>query len=83
MFKADIKVTLKKSVFDPQGATVMHSLETLGFQNVSNVRIGKFIQVEIDTNSGDEAKKHVEKMCDQLLANPVIESFSYDVKEIS
>ncbi len=83
MFKADIKVTLKKSVFDPQGATVMHSLETLGFKSVNNVRIGKFIQVEIDGNSVDEANEFIEKMCDQLLANPVIESYTYEVEEIS
>ena len=83
MYKADIKVTLKKSVFDPQGATVMHSLETLGFNDVSNVRIGKFIQIDIDCGSKDEANDYVEKMCDQLLANPVIESYSFELEEMS
>lgn len=81
MYKADIKVTLKKSVFDPQGATVMNSLKTLGFETVTGVRIGKAIELQLNAKNIDDAKAKVETMCDQLLANPVVETYSYKVEE--
>jgi phosphoribosylformylglycinamidine synthase len=79
--KAIVNVHLKKGVLDPQGKAVHHALETLGFKNVKDVRIGKQIIIELDSQSIEEAKKEVEEMAKELLANPVIENFEIEVKE--
>ena len=79
--KANIKVTLKKGIFDPQGETVKKSLNTLGFNDVSSVRIGKYIEVELNATSIENAKEEVSKMCDQLLANFNIEAYDFDIME--
>ncbi len=76
MFKAEIKITLKKTVADPQGLTVKHALEALNFSGIEQVRMGKFITVEL------KAKDEVQNMCQKLLANPIIEDFSFELKEI-
>jgi len=79
--KAIVNVHLKKGVLDPQGKAVHHALETLGFKNVKDVRIGKQIIIELDSKSIEEAKKEVEEMAKELLANPVIENYEIEVKE--
>ena len=79
--KVAINVHLKKGVLDPQGKAVLHALETLGFKNVEDVRVGKQILVEINTNSKEEAIKEAEEMAKELLANPVIENYEIEVKE--
>jgi len=79
MFKAKIKVTLKKSVSDPQGQTVLHALHTLGYQETQDVRIGKYFEVTVDSKDQPEAEKRIRGMCDQLLMNPVIEDYSVEV----
>ena len=81
MFSARVFVTLKQTVNDPQGLTVRGALQTLGFQAVKDVRVGKLIDMQIEAESAEEAAKQVEDMGRQLLANPVIERFSYDVFE--
>ena len=81
-FMANIKIELKESVNDPQGSTVMHSLHSLGYSSVSNVRIGKFISVEISAEDQPTALAEVHQMCGKLLANPVIESFKISILEI-
>lgn len=73
--KARVHVFYKDSVFDPQGNTIAQSLRRVGFQKVKDVRVGKAIDVEIDCPSWDEAKRDLDKMCEKLLVNPVIESF--------
>ena len=78
--KARVVVTLKKSVLDPQGLAVGRALGTLGFSEVKDVRLGKIIELEIDSTDAAEAKKRVEQMCEKLLANTVIEE--YRVEEI-
>lgn len=80
MFKAEIKVTLKKTVVDPQGLTIKHSLESLGFKGISEVRIGKFVSVEVEAGDKAGAEGKVKEMCRKLLANPIIEEFSFEVK---
>ena len=80
MIRAKVYVTLKKGVLDPQGETVRGALETLGFAGMKDVRIGKFMVVTLNEVSREEASRRVEQMCKKLLANPVIEDFSYEIE---
>lgn len=79
--KARVHIFYKDSVFDAQGNTIAHSLKTNGFAKVTQVRVGKVIDIDVNTASKEEAKKDVQKMCEKLLANPVIESFKYELME--
>jgi len=83
MFKALIQVTLKESVLDPQGGAVKDSLHAMGFQAIQDVRVGKFFEVIIDTDDQADAEEQVQTICQKLLANPVIENFSFQLKEES
>ena len=74
-----VNVTLKPGVLDPQGAAVRHSLGALGFDGVNKVRQGKVIELDLNENDPIKAKSQVEKMCDKLLANTVIENYSVEV----
>ena len=82
MYQAKIYITLKPTVNDPQGVTVLSSLHRLGFDNANDVRIGKYVLVNIDETNRTNAENSVKKMCQQLLANPVIEEFRFDLEEI-
>jgi phosphoribosylformylglycinamidine synthase subunit PurS len=77
--KARVYVTLKPSVFDPQGNVVAEALHTLGYSDVQDVRQGKFFEVEIDAADRDAAQARVSEMAGKLLANPVIESYRVEV----
>ncbi|GMN13285.1 phosphoribosylformylglycinamidine synthase subunit PurS [Altererythrobacter sp. MTPC7] len=70
--KVRVHVSLKPGVLDPQGRAVHHALEGLGFSGVDNVRIGRTIELDVADSTGDE---QLEKMCEQLLANTVIEDY--------
>jgi len=72
-------VTLKPSVFDPQGTTVTDALHTLGYTSVKDVRQGKYFELDIDATSTDEARRLASEAADKLLANPVIESYRVEV----
>jgi phosphoribosylformylglycinamidine synthase subunit PurS len=72
-------VTLKPSVFDPQGTTVTDALHTLGYPAVKDVRQGKYFELDIDAPSADEARRLASEAADKLLANPVIESYRVEV----
>ena len=76
MYKATINVTLKKSVLDPQGQTVLHALDTLGFKEAKNLRVGKFFELTLDAASREKAEARVREMCQKLLINPVIEEYA-------
>lgn len=78
--KARVHVTLKNGVLDPQGKAIHHSLEGLGFDGVEDVRQGKFIEIELSDTDADAAKKRVSDMCEQLLANTVIEDYSVEIE---
>ncbi len=78
MPKANVYVTLKPSLLDAQGKVVQGALEKLGFTNVSAVRIGKYIQIELEGNSNLE--QQVDEMCRKLLANPVIEDYRFEIE---
>ncbi len=77
--KASIVITLKKSLFDAQGATVQKALHHLGYTNVKDLRIGKFITIELDGDNPAALKAQVEEMCQKLLANPIIEEFRVEM----
>jgi len=80
--KARIIVTLKRGVLDPQGKAVKGALTNLGFDQVRDVRVGKVIDVDLDGVEDEaQARTLVEDMCKKLLANPVIEDFSYTLEE--
>ena len=76
--RATVLVRPKDGILDPQGQAVESALEHLGF-SVSHARVGKVVDLEVDATSADEARAQVEKMCEQLLANPLIESYEVEV----
>jgi phosphoribosylformylglycinamidine synthase len=78
---ARIIVTPKPVVNDPQGITVKQGLATLGFTEISDVRIGKYIEVSLEGSNEHEARQRVEAMCRQLLANHVIEDYRFEIDE--
>jgi len=80
---AQIYVTLRPSVLDPQGTAVQSGLQHMGYSNVEQVRIGKYIEVTLNSNSPEDAKQQLDQICDQLLANPVIENYRFEVQELS
>jgi phosphoribosylformylglycinamidine synthase len=77
---AKIVVTPKPVVNDPQGITVRQGLATLGFREVSDVRVGKYIEVSLEAESEHQARQRVEAMCRQLLANHVIEDYRFEIE---
>ncbi len=79
--KAKVYVTLKKGVLDPQGKAVQHSLHSMGYSWVEDVRLGKYIEVKLDGTDKEKAKVQLKEMCEKLLANTVIEDFSFDIEE--
>jgi phosphoribosylformylglycinamidine synthase len=79
MFTAKIKITLRKTILDPQGKTVEHSLKSLGYDNISGTRIGKYIEMKIDTASRQEAEKIAGESCKRLLSNPVMEDYEFEI----
>ena len=78
--KISVIITLKKDVLDPQGSVIANSLKSLGFDNVRNVRQGKFIELEIEGKDRDTATKQCNEMCKKLLANLVIEDYSVEIE---
>jgi phosphoribosylformylglycinamidine synthase len=83
MFEAQIQVTLKKSVLDPQGDTIRGALASLGFQGVQDCRVGKFMVLRLAEADPDRARAQVEEMCRKLLANPVIEDYNFQITEMA
>ena len=79
MYKSKIKITLRKSILDPQGKAVEHSLESLGYKNIKDTRIGKYIELTIDASSEEDAAKVTDEVCLKLLSNPVIEDYEFEV----
>ena len=77
--KANVYVTLKPSVLDPQGKTVKQALEALGFTHITGVRMGRYVELELSHSKAGAAKKEVDRMCRQLLANPVVETYRLEI----
>lgn len=80
LFEAEVKVTLKKGVLDPQGSAVAGGLAAMGYQGVREVRIGKLVQCRIEAESAAAARSQAEEMARRLLANPVLEDFLVSVR---
>jgi phosphoribosylformylglycinamidine synthase subunit PurS len=78
--KSKIRVMLKESILDPQGVAVQHAIESLGHEGVGNVRIGKYIEVEFNSQDKSAVEMQTKELCDKLLTNPVIESYTFDVE---
>ena len=81
MIKVNVYVTLKKEILDTQGLVIKKAIPQIGFNNIENVRFGKFIQLEIEqgSKSKEDIKKEIEYLCNKLLSNPIIEDFKYEI----
>ncbi len=82
MYLAKIYISLKPTVNDPQGLTIKGALHNLGFTEVTSVRMGKYVEVKIEENEQNRAQEQVNEMCRKLLANPTIENYAFELKEI-
>ncbi|AFY45977.1 phosphoribosylformylglycinamidine synthase, purS protein [Nostoc sp. PCC 7524] len=81
-YLAKIFVTLRPSVLDPAGVAVQSGLQQMGYDNVENIRIGKYIELTITSSEESKARQDMERICDQMLANPVIENYRFDLIEV-
>ena len=72
-------VTLKEGVLDPQGKAVQNSLHSLGFGAVRDVRVGKYLELQLDADGAEDAEEQARRMCEKLLANPVIEDYRFEI----
>lgn len=77
--KAKIHVTLKQGILDPQGKAIEHALDSLGFKNVTNVRLGKYMELDLQETDKAKAEVEVKSMCEKLLANTIIEEYRYEL----
>ncbi len=80
MYLARVYIKLKESILDPQGQAVIHALHNLDHKEVADVRVGKYIEVRIDEKDKSAAEKQVQVYCEKLLANPVIETFDFELE---
>ena len=79
--KAKIYITLKDGIHDPKGRAIQQSLQTLGFTTAQDIRVGKFLEVELQDTEKESAESNIKSMCLKLLANTVIEDFRYEIVE--
>jgi len=77
--KAKIHVTLKQGILDPQGKAIEHALDSLGFKNAANVRVGKYMELDMNETDKVKAEAQVRSMCEKLLANTIIEEYRYEL----
>jgi len=83
LYHSKILVTLRQSILDPQGKAVEHGVHSLGYSLVRNVRIGKFVELDVDARTREEAETVTKEVSQKLLANPVMEDFSFTIEEKS
>ena len=74
-------VTLKKDVLDPQGKVVSQTLKNMGYENVSDIRQGKYFEIELNETNKEKAKKTIEEICKKLLSNTIIENYTINLKQ--
>ena len=77
--KAKIQVTLKRGILDPQGKAIEQALATLGYTTAHNVRVGKYLELDLKESVREKAEAQVKGMCEKLLANTIIEEYQYEV----
>ena len=82
MYLAKVYISLKPTVNDPQGLTIKGGLHSLGFDSVESVRSGKYIEIRISESNIQEAQDKVNEMCRKLLANPIIETYRFELEEV-
>ena len=80
MLNAKVYVTLKKGVLDPQGKAVQHSLGSIGYGTVTDVRLGKYIEVKLDETDKAKAEAALKEMCEKVFANTVIEDYRFEIE---
>jgi phosphoribosylformylglycinamidine synthase len=78
--KAKFHVTLKPGILDPQGKAIEHALVALGFKNAANVRVGKYMELNLQGTDKAKAEIEVKQMCEKLLANTIIEEYRYELE---
>lgn len=83
MFISKITITLRSSILDPQGKAILHALESLGLSAARSVRMGKYLEMTVDTSSKAEAERITEEACRKLLANSVMEDFAFTVEPVA
>ncbi|MFC1674408.1 phosphoribosylformylglycinamidine synthase subunit PurS [Candidatus Omnitrophota bacterium] len=81
MLSAQIYITIKKTVADPQGLTIKHALESLGYKDLADVRLGKLVVVKLNFNDKKRAEQQIKQMCKKLLVNPIIEDYDFKIKD--
>jgi len=81
-FLAKVFITYRKGILDPQGVAVEKAAHQLGFTSVKNVRVGKYITMEIEAETEEEVKREIEEMAKKFLVNPVIEEYSYQIEKV-
>ena len=81
-YHARIYITLRPSVLDPAGTAVESGLKQMGYQGVTGVRIGKYIELELTATDQTDANTQLDEMCDRLLANPVIENYCFEITQL-
>lgn len=81
-FIAAINIMPLKALLDPQGKAVTNSMHKLGFNEVSNVRVGKHITLEIEADTEEQAMERINEACNKILTNPIIEGYEYELKKI-
>jgi phosphoribosylformylglycinamidine synthase subunit PurS len=79
--RVKIFVSLRSGVLDPQGKAIERSLHTLGYGEVQEVRMGKYLELKVEAASREAAESRIREMCDKLLANPVIEDYRFEIQE--
>jgi len=82
-YHASVDITLRQGILDVQGKTVEHALHSMDFGSISNVRIGKFVELQLDATSVEEAHQTVKNACEKLIANPIMEDFHITVTEVA
>ncbi|HUS04551.1 MAG TPA: phosphoribosylformylglycinamidine synthase subunit PurS [Dehalococcoidia bacterium] len=82
MYLAKVCIVLKPTVNDPQGLTIKGALHNLGFAEVATVRAGKYIEIKMEEDNQSKVQEQVEQMCRKLLANPVIENYTFELEQI-
>jgi len=81
MLRAEIYILLKRTVADPQGLTVKRALESLGYRDLADVRMGKLVIIKLNSKDKKRAQQQIDQMCKKLLANPIIEDYHFKIKE--
>ena len=82
-YHARIYITLRSSVLDPAGTAVQSGLQQMGYEGVNEVRIGKYVEMNLTAENEEDAKTQLDGMCDRLLANPVIENYCFEIDHLA